>query len=70
MIQRKIRRGCETSSVREVATRLGVGCNFIYDAVKSGSLPAIKAGRCIRVPRRAVDDLLANGGEIAAAEYE
>jgi excisionase family DNA binding protein len=39
---------------REAATRLRVSVWAVYDAVKAGTLPAVRVGRAIRIPRHAV----------------
>lgn len=39
---------------REAAERLRVSVWAVYDAVKAETLPAVRVGRAIRIPRRAV----------------
>ena len=47
-----------TLSVEEAAKVLGIGRNLCYDRVKTGEIPAIKIGRRLLVPRRALEKLL------------
>lgn len=51
----------KTMSVREAAAELGLGVAAIYSAVRDGTIPAIRVGRRIRVPRQVVERLLAEG---------
>jgi excisionase family DNA binding protein len=39
---------------KEAAARLRVSRWAIYDAVNAGTLPAVRVGRCIRIPKHAV----------------
>jgi excisionase family DNA binding protein len=47
-------------TVPEAAGLLSVGRNHIYSLIADGRLPAIRLGRAIRVPRRAVEQLIAD----------
>ena len=47
-----------TISVEEAAKLLGIGRNLCYDRVKTGEIPAIKIGRRLLVPRKALEKLL------------
>jgi len=47
-----------TLSVEETAKLLGIGRNLCYERVKTGDIPAIKIGRRLLVPRRALEKLL------------
>ena len=47
-----------TLSVEETARLLGIGRNLCYERVKTGDIPAIKIGRRLLVPRRALEKLL------------
>lgn len=47
-------------SVDEAAVVLGIGRNLAYTGVHEGWLPAIRVGRRLLVPRKALEDLLAN----------
>ncbi len=49
--------------VGTVAELLGVSRWLVYEAVKRGQIPALHVGRTVRVPRRAVLELL---GEVEA----
>jgi excisionase family DNA binding protein len=48
-----------TLTVAEAAELLGVSSDLVYDAVAEGSLPCIRLGRRVLVPRPALDRLLA-----------
>lgn len=54
--------------VDEAARALQKGRNYIYDEVATGRLPAIRLGRSIRIPKRAIDELLAGTREAATGE--
>jgi excisionase family DNA binding protein len=45
-------------SVDEAARLLAVSRDLIYDLVAQGRIPALRLGRRIVVPRRALEDLL------------
>lgn len=47
-----------TISVDEAAAMLGVSRTSAYEYVRTGHLPAIRMGRRLLVPIRAIDDLL------------
>jgi excisionase family DNA binding protein len=49
-----------TYSVAEAAQVLGVGQRTVYEAIRSGLLPALRVGRRpkLRVPKSAVHELL------------
>jgi excisionase family DNA binding protein len=49
-----------TMTVSETATVLGISRSSAYECVRLGSIPSIRLGRRIVVPRRAVDELLAS----------
>ena len=53
----------ETYTVIEAGKKLGVGRDAAYQAVREGSIPSIRIGHRILVPRAALDRLLA--GEAA-----
>ena len=55
----------ETLSVEEVAAVLGISRNTAYAAVQRGEIPAVRIGRKLLIPRRALDRLLSgrNGTE-------
>jgi len=48
----------ETLTVHEVAKILGIGINQAYMAAKSGSIPIIKIGNRILVPKVALNRML------------
>lgn len=47
-----------TLSVEEAAKLLGIGRNLCYDKVKTGEIPAIKIGKRLLVPKKALEKLL------------
>ncbi len=49
-----------TLSVPEAAKVLGCGRIAAYKMAKAGTLPVLRIGRSIRVPRAALDELLRN----------
>jgi hypothetical protein len=44
--------------VPEAGAKLGLGRNASYAAAKRGDIPTIKIGRLLRVPVRALDEML------------
>jgi excisionase family DNA binding protein len=48
-----------TYTVDEVAARLGLNRNTAYTAVKDGTIPALRIGRRLLVPRAALERMLA-----------
>ncbi|SDZ95604.1 transcriptional regulator, AlpA family [Bowdeniella nasicola] len=48
-------------TVAEVADLMRVSRMTVYRMVHAGELPAVRVGRSFRVPRSAVDDLIASG---------
>jgi excisionase family DNA binding protein len=44
----------------EVAETLRVGRSLVYEMFSTGELPSIRVGRCIRVPRVALDRWIAD----------
>jgi excisionase family DNA binding protein len=55
---RKMRYSPATYSVREAGEILGISRNTAYAAVRAGSLPVIKIGGLMKVPRMALEKLL------------
>jgi excisionase family DNA binding protein len=49
----------QTLTVPETARLLGIGRHSAYLAVRAGSIPSLKIGRRILVPRQAVRQMLA-----------
>jgi excisionase family DNA binding protein len=53
-----------TLSVLEAGEMLGVGRDAAYQAVRAGVIPALRIGRCWRIPRAALEKMLS--GDSAA----
>jgi excisionase family DNA binding protein len=51
-----------TVSVPEAGRRLGISRGSAYRAARDGSLPSIRVGGRVLVPKRALDRLLDGGG--------
>jgi len=47
-----------TMTVEEAAAALGISRNLAYEAARDGRIPAIRIGRRLLVPRRALERLL------------
>ena len=47
-----------TLTIKEVAGALNISRGLAYKAVRDGSIPTIRIGRRLLVPRRALDKLL------------
>jgi len=47
-----------TMTVEEAAAALGISRNLAYEAARDGRIPAIRIGRRLLVPRRALEKLL------------
>ena len=60
----------EVLTVREAAAILRVGRNQLYQAVTRGELGAVRIGRSIRIPKRALLDLLAAASPLTASGDE
>lgn len=45
-------------TVEQAAAVLGIGRSAGYAGVKSGDIPSIRIGRCIRVPRHRLEQML------------
>jgi excisionase family DNA binding protein len=52
-------------TVEETAELLRCGRSAAYAAVKAGEIPSIKVGRCIRVPRHKLEQMLGLNDEPA-----
>ena len=48
----------QTLTVEEAAAILGIGRNSAYEAIRRGEIPALRLGRRLLVPRRALERLL------------
>jgi len=60
----------EVLKVGEAAAILRVGRNQLYQAVARGELGAVRIGRTIRIPKKALADLLAHGSPRRARRDE
>jgi excisionase family DNA binding protein len=60
----------EVLTVREATAILRVGRNQLYQAVARGELGAVRVGRSIRIPKRALLDLLAAASPLPASGDE
>ena len=49
---------CQTATVEEAATVLGIGRNTAYEGIRSGEIPSIRVGRRVLVPKAALARLL------------
>ena len=56
----------QTLTVEEAAEVLGIGRNSAYEAIKRGEIPALRLGRRLVVPRKALDRLLWNNNSETA----
>jgi len=59
----KINPNTSTLSIVEAAEVLGIGRNSAYEAAGRGEIPVIRIGRLLRVPRAALERMLAEPGE-------
>ncbi len=50
-----------TFTVREAAQVLGIGRDAAYAAVQAGTIPSIRVGRRVVIPREAIGRILAQG---------
>lgn len=53
-----------TLSVEETARLLGIGRQAAYQAARTGQIPTLRIGRFVRVPRTALERLLAEGSPV------
>lgn len=56
-----------TISVPEAGKMLGVGKHAAYEAVKRGQIPVIKVGNRLRVSVAAIERMIQQGSNLAAA---
>jgi excisionase family DNA binding protein len=56
-----------TYSVEEAGRILGIGRNSAYEAVREGTIPALRIGKRIVIPKAALDRMLAGEGSDAVA---
>lgn len=54
--------GSLTVSVSEAAKLLGVSRDLVYELVAQSELPALRLGRRIVLPRRAIEELVESAG--------
>ena len=47
-----------TFKIEEAAKLLGIGRNTAYEAVRTGTIPALRIGKRLVVPRQALERLL------------
>ena len=64
----KVAPECETLDLPEVAARLGVSRTSIYRWAKDGTVPTIRLGRRLLVPRAVVEELLDPHGGAQTSE--
>ena len=55
-------------TVEETARLLRIGRSAAYEAVRRGQIPALRLGRRLRVPRRALEELLDGSGRSTAGD--
>jgi excisionase family DNA binding protein len=48
-------------SIRDACTLLGVSRTTVYGLIEDGRLPTVHIGRAVRIPREAIDRLVAKG---------
>jgi excisionase family DNA binding protein len=58
---------CLTMSVPAAGKLLGIGKSLAYEAAARGDIPTIRIGRLLRVPIRAVEQMLDAAGRKSAA---
>ena len=58
----------ETLAPVEAGKLLGIGRNVTYRLIHDGTIPALRLGRKLRVPRAALDELLRNPGRVKGGE--
>jgi excisionase family DNA binding protein len=49
-------------TVRQAADLLQLSAPFVYGLISKGQLPAVRLGRAVRVPKQALETMIANGG--------
>ena len=58
----------QTYTVEETGRILGIGRNSAFQGVKAGSIPAIRVGRRLLVPRAALERLLTAPNGVAPSD--
>jgi excisionase family DNA binding protein len=56
-----------TLTVEEAATLLGISRAFAYEAVNAGTIPSIRIGHRILVPKAALNRMLSTSADIESA---
>lgn len=56
-----------TLTVVEAAAMLGIGRNHLYNLIAEGRIPHVRIGRLIKIPRKALEDWLAEQADTTAA---
>lgn len=51
--------GIELLRAEEVAGALRIGRTKAYEMMAAGDLPVVRLGRCVRVPRKSLEDWIA-----------
>ena len=46
-------------TVEETARRLGIGRTLAWRLVRQGEFPVVRLGRCVRIPRQALQEWIA-----------
>lgn len=54
-------------TVEEAAKLLRIGRSAAYEAVRRGEIPALRLGRRLRIPRKALEELLDHAGSVRRA---
>jgi excisionase family DNA binding protein len=50
-------------TIREAASLLTLGRSSMYNAVRNGSIPSVKLGRRLLIPRAALEQFLLKAGQ-------
>ena len=57
-------------STAEIGERLGVTARRVQELAKSGLIPSVRHGRCIRIPRAAWESFVAAQTEVALSSMK
>lgn len=52
-------------TVQDLASVLGIGKNQAYALIKTGKIPCIRIGKCIRIPQTALLDFLSTAAVLS-----
>jgi excisionase family DNA binding protein len=55
-------------TVEEAAQLLRISRGSAYEAVRAGTIPSVRVGRSLRVPRHALEKMLSPGSEAPGSE--